>query len=1246
MITPKKHLIVKLPVNGRQLRFLVDSGATHTLIKNRPSLAIQPTDVKLCSMTGHQIPVIGSTQIEIRKKKLRCTARMIVIDETTDISVDGILGNEFFTANNCKIDYSKNHLQIGRTNLPFEPNVTFTKEKICAINKISGAKPVPLFSFSNEIFLAAVEEASTIDPFHEQIIFVKLKNIKPDGEPPTPGRLVVSEKQCKTKNGKAPLMVASGIANLSDGSDPSVIPMKVANISAAPLVLNKGRVLTNASYVSPEFEASLEKSKSLPPESVNVISKADKPPIQLKDFQIDESNEHVKEQVKDLLNEFRQIVALPGEKPGVSTVMTHKIRLEDETPVYKPQYRIPHVHQAALDKEVEQMRADNVISPSKSPYNSPLVVVPKKDGSLRLCVDFRGLNKKIIADRFPLPVMSEVLQNLANSDTFTTLDCMAGFWQIALDENSKEKTAFSTREGHFHFNVLPFGLKDAANSFERAAMSALADLVGNTVLVYLDDLIICSKGTEEHFRKLRKVLEKLRAANFTLKLSKCELFRSELSFLGHRVSKDGLSVEESKKVAIKNCETPKDKEALRSFLGLMGFYRNFVPRFSHTAEPLLKLLRKSSKFIWEDEQENAYQQLKAALLEPPILKYPDYSKTFFVVTDASQVGLGASLMQEWDGRLHPIAYASRTLNTAERNYSTTKREALAVVWALRHFRFQILGYELVVLTDHKPLLTLFMKNPPDAIMARWFLLIQEFHPHVRHIPGKTNILADLLSRAGCPADAVKSEIPEDEILVESLCAIEATLTKNNENTLYVNSPFQIAELVNAQDNDHRLAPIKRALTNIRTKDNLPSGLSSFFLEDDVLHKTTVMSRLGKTMRLALVCIPDKLVRAACNSIHVHSAHAAVERAVFEAERLIYHPELKAEMKKVIQECKNCCQTKNKLKEPFLYFHPVPSSPFQEVSLDFLGPLPVGSTGCRYILVMVDTLTRYIIAVPTIDRTAETVISSLQKHLFCPFDVPKSMRMDNAKEFRSELLKNITSAYGMRLSFSTPYHPQGNGIAEASVKKVLKALRLFCTEKDSKTWDLVIYDAISFINASYNASIGDSPFFALFGRDRNHPLRLLEAYGNYNENVVASKNQMKEMDDFLQNHVNDATAMKIIGQNRKRQQLQFRIGERVYVPKNLIPENSQNKLEPLFNGPFEIMAAKPPASYVIRHLTTNKERVLHGSKLLPAGKTFLDPELTPDNANTDQKNDPVEKRPKRKWNKQIVPPSDRQLRPRT
>ena len=210
---------------------------------------------------------------------------------------------------------------------------------------------------------------------------------------------------------------------------------------------------------------------------------------------------------------------------------------------------------------------------------------------------------------------------------------------------------------------------------------------------------------------------------------------------------------------------------------------------------------------------------------------------------------------------------------------------------------------------------------------------------------------------------------------------------------------------------------------------------------------------------------------------------------------------------------------------------------------------------------------------------------------------------------------------------------------------MKALRLLCTEKDTKIWDLVIYDAVSFINASYNALIGDSPFFALFGGDRNHPLKLLEAHGNYNENVIASKNQIKQMDDFLQNHVNDATAMKIIGQNRKRQQLQFRLGERVYVPKNLIPENGQNKFEPLFNRPFAIIAAKPPASYVIRHLTTNRERVLHGTKLLPAGGTFLDPGPTTDSSNADQENDPVDKRPKRKWNKRIVPPPYRQLRPK-
>ena len=240
----------------------VDSGATHTLIKDRPNLAIRPTDVKLCSMTGHQMPIVGSTRIDIRKKKLKCAADMI--------SVDGILGNNFFKANRCTIDFPMNHLQIGKAHVKIETDISLTKEKACAMNKISGEKPTSLFSFSNEVFLAVVEEASTINNFHE-LIFVKMKNMKPDGELPMPGRLVVLhclvERQCKTKNGKAPLMIASEIANLSNSSDSNVIPVKVK------VVLNKGRVLTSASYAPPEFEASLEKSRPLPPESVNAISK-------------------------------------------------------------------------------------------------------------------------------------------------------------------------------------------------------------------------------------------------------------------------------------------------------------------------------------------------------------------------------------------------------------------------------------------------------------------------------------------------------------------------------------------------------------------------------------------------------------------------------------------------------------------------------------------------------------------------------------------------------------------------------------------------------------------------------------------------------------------------------------------------------------------------------------------------------------------------------------------------------------
>ena len=408
-------------------------------------------------------------------------------------------------------------MQIGKTNFQFARNLVLPEQEAAEINQLSHSKLAPTFSFSDEILLIVAREEIKIEPFHEQIFNSTVKNLIPDNEKPSPGQTIVTEMQCKTKTGKTPMIVAPVIAKVFDVEGASVIPMRVINLSPAPLIINKGRVLTRPSYAPPEFQQMPpNKETEAPPFSINSLgTKTPKQPIQSNDFQIGEEYNHLKREVLELVNEFRDTFALDGEKSGITTIMRHKIRTSDEEPVYRPQYCIPHVHQDKLDEEIDKMLEDDIIELSKSPYNSPIVVVPKKDGSLRLCVDFSALNKKIVADQYPLPVIGEVLENLANANVFSTLDALSGFWQVELEESSKEKTAFSTRTEHYHFTVLPFGLKDARNSFERAAITALSDLIGNSVLVYLDDLIIASKGTENHFQKLRKVLKKLQAANFT-----------------------------------------------------------------------------------------------------------------------------------------------------------------------------------------------------------------------------------------------------------------------------------------------------------------------------------------------------------------------------------------------------------------------------------------------------------------------------------------------------------------------------------------------------------------------------------------------------------------------------------------------------------------------------------------------------------------------------------------------------------
>lgn len=747
----------------------------------------------------------------------------------------------------------------------------------------------------------------------------------------------------------------------------------------------------------------------------------------------------------NIIAQFKSI-SIEEKGLGRTNLITHRIDTGDAQPIRQRYYRMSPEKQRILLEQVDEMLALDVIEPCESAWSSPVLIVTKKNGQPRFCLDSRKLNAVTKKDAYNLPYVSEILDNLRDAKYLSSVDLSKAFWQIPIEPKDRDKTAFYVPgRGSLRFKTTPFGLTNAPATQQRLVDLLFGDMEGKT-FAYLDDIIIISSTFEEHVSRLLRVLDKLKQANLTVNFEKSNFFRSELKYLGYVVNARGLHTDPEKVQAILNFPVPTSKKELKRFLGTATWYRRFVPNFSTVAGPLNKLTsngKKSPPFRWTPEADAAFNALKECLVSAPVLACPVYTEPFQVHTDASNYGIGAMLTQNIDGKEHPIAYMSRSLSGAEKNYSITERETLAVLVALEHWRCYLEnGLKFVVYTDHSALKWFLSLDNPTGRLARWGVRLSSFNFELKHRKGVDNVIPDALSRA-VPISAI------------SLA-----------NSISTTSDEWYKKIYNGCLNDPKRYP------NFNIKNNSLFRLSK--------NKTNLTSEFAWKEVVPLE-FRQQIIK------ENHSVPTAGHLGIFKTYNRLalsyYWPGMHESVVKYIGSCAVCLTYKSQ-NHTTLGEMGRPkqcSRPHQMISVDFVGPLPVTRKQNSYMLVVTCCFTKYCNIFPLRRATADAVVNVLENSIFLVYGIPQTIFLDNGSHFISSTTKALFEKYKVPNVYFTPrYTPQIN-LVERYNKTIVTSLSTF-VENDHRSWDIYIPQVQFAINNSVNEATGYTPSFLVYGRE--------------------------------------------------------------------------------------------------------------------------------------------------------------------
>lgn len=1174
---------ISCSANHQNSSFLVDTQADISIYRFSSisnDISIDKSNVvKIKGITNDSILSMGTACIKLYLGDDLINHEFHIVPDSFNIETDGIIGKDFLSTYHCKINYA---------------NMTFTinPEHNANVLKIQGGPDsksimVPPRSEVFRLFDVDTSEDCVVDNL--EII---------------PGVFIAGTII-------SPRNAIVRVLNTTNSAQ--IIPKKLRN--AEPLsnfnVYQPDQVSRNTNRF---YELEKIMAKSIPSQFYYATT--------------------------DLLSRYTDVFALPKDTMSVNNFYEQKLRIANDEPVYIKNYRTPHVQTTEINNQVNKLLANNLIEPSQANSNSPIILVPKKSQDKskkwRMCIDYRAVNRKILGDKFPLPRIDDVLDSLGRAQFFSVIDLYNGFHQVPLEKESRDITSFSTSAGSFRWKVLPFGLNVSPNSFSRMMHLAFAGLQPDKLFIYMDDIIVTGKSEKDHLTNLEATFKACRDKNLKINPEKCNFFRSEVLFLGHVCSTNGVTPDPSKYDTIENYPIPHDGDAIRRFVAMANYYRKFIPQFALISAPLNRLTKKNAIFEWSPLCNDAFNKIKKCLTKPTTLAYPDYQQTFTVTVDASKHGCGAVLSQ----KEKPIAFASKSFSIADSKKATIEQELIAIHWAIKHFRHYLYGVHFIVKSDHKPLVYLFNLKDPSSKLTRLRLDLAEYDFVIEHIAGKDNVVADALSRIHI-SDIIKSQSAESiKVMTRSMTKNNSSLKNketNEDNKVHENSTKFLGKKVpliiikiDSKEKSYKIM-LRNKNKKIEFDGNMDANVKSFlreiFTELEIIASRNGICQiklynnseiftictikdfiklgnkvLNKTM-LAIVeppqIITDPIRKQELIEFYhgnpIFGGHTGKNRLYAKLRQNFKWKNMTRDVANHVNKCILC--QKNKVTRHTKMPRCITDTPgraFEKISIDTVGPLPITKEGNRYLVTTNCNLSKFLIPISVPDKSARTVAKALVENIFLIFGFCREILTDLGTEYINSIIDEILKILQIKHTTSTPYRPQTMGGIERSHRTLNEYLRTYLIDNTNE-WDTYSKYFAYCYNVTPNTSFdcNYTPFELVFG----HAPKLIDALNGSIEPVYNLDSYSKEMKFKMQ--TSNKIAQQLLAKRKQEskiaadahiRELNIKINDKVLVLGN------NHKLESVYDGPFTVTAISE-YNVTVRNDSNKKQKTIHKNRII-------------------------------------------------